>query len=411
MSDAPTVAGPPRARPLVVALAVAATLASLVPVFVPALHRADPLPGPLQAICTLLALATPVAAVLACWRWMPLDVDPRQKAGLFALLVALTLLQTHLHLSMVDQAPHQFTTGASFTDNTHWQRVIHEEAALRGNPHPYFTPHNLRFLPNGYTQWLHQATGSFVAARTLYRLTFGFLLVLSIYSLGRVWLSHRAAVVGVLFYALIYPVSIRYYAGQLTDPMSHLSIVLGLRFLVRGPFAYFALCVLVGSLAKESVLALVPAYAVVWRRDRGQLARAAALFAAAIGVAWVVRLLVLEGRQGTPGALTDLPLLDHLKRNLGDQPWTVWIPQTALTLGPTAPFLVLAWRRCPVDLRGLAVYMTLVLLATNLRYSWLREARNLVPAAVLLGIVAAGWLLDEWRDAERPADPPPATRT
>lgn len=391
----------PRARPVVVVLVALATLVSLVPVFVSALHRADPLPGPLQVVSGLLALSLPVVTALACWAWVPLDVEARQRAGLFALLVALTVLQTGLHLVMVDRAPHVYSS-VSFDDNTHWQRVMHRQGALERAPHPYFTPHNVRFLPNGFTQWLHVATGSFVVARTLYRLTFGLLLLLSIYTLARTWFSHRVGVASLLSYALIYPVSIRYYAGQLTDPMSHLSIVLGLRFLLRGPFAYFALCVVIGSLAKESVLALVPAHVALWRHDRGQVARSLALFAGALALGWVVRDQVFAGRGVNADTIASVPF-EHVWRNLSE--WRVWVPQTLLTLAPGAS-LVVAWRRTPPELRWLAVYLVVVLFASSLRFSWLREARNLVPAAVLLGIVAGAWLLGELGPREEAASPP-----
>jgi hypothetical protein len=377
-------------RPAVVALVVAATLVALVPVFVPALHAPGPVRGPLGAVLVLLALATPLAAVLACWRWAPLDLDARAKAGLFGLLVGLTLLQTHLHLTMVDQAPHIYSS-VPFDDNTHWQRVMHRQGALERAPHPYFTPHNVRFLPNGYTQWLHVATGSFVVARTLYRLTFGFLLLLAVYALARAWFSHRVGLLAVLFHAAIYPVSIRYYAGQLTDPMSHLSIVLGSLALVRRDFAGFALCVAVGSLAKESVLALVPAYAWVHRQDKGQVARALALLAGTLALGWGIRHVVLAGRGVNADTIASVTW-EHVRVNLGE--WPVWVPQTLLVLSPGAA-LVAAWGRTPPVLRGLAVWLVVVLFATSARFSWLREARNLVPAAVLLGIVAGAWLLGE----------------
>jgi hypothetical protein len=368
---------------------VVATLLSLTPLVVPALRRPPLLPFGVQLPLLALALALPVATLLACWRFVPLDLDRRAKAGLYALLVGLTLLQVHLHFTEVDLAPHRYSTGA-FQDNTHWQRVIHA-AVLDGATGATIAGHNARVLPNGFTQLLIVATNSFVTGRTIYRLTFQLLLLLSIYLLGRAWFSHRAALLGLAFYALVYPVSLRYYAGQLTDPMSHLSFTLGMLFLARGPFAYLALAVLVGVVAKESVILIALAYALLRRDDARWLPRSTLLLGGGLGLIWLIRWLV-DHDAPTAESLSG-QAFEHLHRNLAE--WRLWIPQVAFTLGLFAPFLALGWRRCPPLLRGLCVLLATALLATSARFSWLREARNFVPAAIPMGIVAAAWLMGE----------------
>lgn len=378
---------------------VVAALLSLTPFVVPALRRPPLLPFGLQLALLALALSLPLATLMACWRLVPLDLDRRAKGGLYALLVGLTLLQVHLHHTEVDLAPHHYSAGA-FVDNTHWQRVVHA-AVLDGATGPTIAGHNARILPNGFTQLLIVATNSFVTGRTLYRLTFQLLLLLSIYLLGRAWFSHRAALLGLAFYALVYPISLRYYAGQLTDPMSHLSFALGMLFLARGPFAYLALAVLVGVVAKESVILIALAYALLRRDDARWAPRAALLLGGGLSLIWLIR-RVVDHAAPTAESLSGQAFA-HVHRNLGE--WRVWVPQVAFTLGVFAPFLALGWRRCPPLLRGLCVLLATALLATSARFSWLREARNFIPAAIPMGIVAAAWLLGELDD-ERPA---PAT--
>lgn len=392
--------GEERASPLVVGLVLLAAAAAVTPVAVTpwsvAALRAPPAP---PGLLVLLALALPLATLAACWRWLDLGLDRSRKAGLFTLVAVVTALQVHLHHTTVDRGPFVYAA-RKFDDNTGWQRLM-QRAVLEGRTEGPFLGHNARFLPNGFTQLLVAATGDYVPARTLYRLTFQLLLLLAIYALGRRWFSHATAVGGVLFYALIYPISIRHYAGQLTDPMSHLSLVLGLVLLARGPFAYLLLCIGVGTIAKETVAILGPLYVVLRPDDPKRWPRAAVLTVVGVGMVWLLRKAVVgevteEGMSATTWG--------HVATNL--RAWPAWIPQIALTLLPGGLFLALGWGRTPPALRTTCVYLTVVLLASSLRFSWLYEARNFVPGAIPMGIVAAAWLLGELEGrADEPARP------
>jgi hypothetical protein len=381
-------------------LAVGATLLALIPLLVPALR--DPLPPSFEVWLFLggLACLLPVLTVAACWRLVPLDLDPARRRDLFVLLVLATLLCAHLHHTNVDTAEFKYAKKVYPDGNTGWQT---ETQALVMHLEPTYYGHNVRVLSNSFVHGLQLATGSFEAARTIYRLTFGFLLVLSIYALGRVWLSHAGALLALLFYVSIYPVSIRLYAGQLLDPMSHLSFVLGMLCMARRRDADFALVILIGALAKESVVALAGLYVLVRWRERRWWATVATL-AAGLLVVWLVRRIVYAGAAVDTTTLSGVPH-GHVLENLRRERFWMWFPQLGLTIGLFLPFLALAWPRVPRDLRLLAGGLSLILPLTSLRFSWLYEARNYVPAVIPLAIVTAGHLLGELRDAAPAPDP------
>lgn len=375
-------------------LALGATLLALLPLLVPALREEIPPSFEVWLFLGGLACALPIVTVAACWRFAPLDLDPARRRDLFVLLVLATLLCAHVHHTNVDTAEFKYAkkTYPDGNTNTGWQK---ETQALVMHLDPIYYGHNVRFLSNSLVHGLQLATGKFETARTIYRLTFGFLLVLSIYVLGRVWLSHAGALLALLFYLSIYPVSIRFYAGQLLDPMSHLSFVLGMLCLARRRDADFALVIVIGALAKESVVALAGLYLLArWPDLRW---RAAIALVAGLLVVWLVRLYVYAGAPVDTNTLSGVPL-GHVLENLRRERFWLWFPQLGLTIGVFLPFLALAWPRVPRDLRILAGGLSLILPLTSLRFSWLYEARNYVPAVIPLAIVTAGHLLGELRE-------------
>lgn len=398
--------GPPDGEPggrafaLRAGLALAATLVALTPVLVPALR--DPIPPSFEVWLFLggLACTLPVLTVAACWRLAPLDLDRARRRDLFVLLVLATLLCAHVHHTNVDTADFKYAAKVYPDGNTGWQR---ETQALVMHLEPTYYGHNVRLLSNSLVHGLQLATGTFESARTIYRLTFGFLLVLSIYALGRVWLSHAAALLALLFYLSVYPVSIRLYAGQLLDPMSHLSFVLGLLCMARRRDADLALVILIGALAKESVVALTGLYVLMRWRERPRWPAVATLVAG-LFVVWLVRRLVYAGVAVDTTTLSGVGW-GHMLENLRPERFWLWFPQLGLTIGLFLPFLALAWRQVPRDLRIVAAGLSLILPLTSLRFSWLYEARNYVPAVIPLAIVAAGHLLGELKgDPDRTGD-------
>ncbi len=129
----------------------------------------------------------------------------------------------------------------------------------------------------------------FDAARDIYRLVFGLLLFYSIYRYARLYTGYAAAILALLLVALVYPISFEHYAGQLTDPLSHLSFVLAFIFLETEDFAFLLTTLIIGSLAKETVLALSGFYVLFCRREKRYSIKAVVLCAASLATFFAVR--------------------------------------------------------------------------------------------------------------------------
>jgi hypothetical protein len=194
-----------------------------------------------------------VAALLFCWRAFLPSFTPRGRVYLLLLFSVLSAFLTWGHYLEVD-------SGQYFEEmtNTEWQQMINDAAVRRD---ARFLPHSYRFLPDSFTQWIETLTGSFLYARTLYRWTFCLLLLFAIHRFALLFTSNVASFASVLLYALVYRMTLTDYAGQLVDPASHLSFVAAFLALEIGVFPYFVLAVAVGTLAKETVLALLPSWA------------------------------------------------------------------------------------------------------------------------------------------------------
>lgn len=381
-TEVPATDSPRRVLGVCVAVLVATT-AVLLPLFFPALLPLEPgLPAPVRLVCSLLALGLPVLAVAGCWR-VRLELSPREKRITFGALVAATALVNDLHRSFVDEGHYPFA-GAGYVDNTAWQ-VESQRRVMRLDP--TFTGHDYRFLPNAIVHVLEVGTGSYAFARGIYRHTFMFLLVYAIYYLGRLHYAHGTALLGLLLYLAVYPVTLRHYAGQLTDPVSHLSFVLAFIFLEQRRYPYLALSILVGAIGKESVAVLAGYYALFRRDDPGHRLKAAGLLLGAAAVVVGIRLYVNSG-QAEYRHMSGVPP-DHVLRNLRDPRWPA---QVLLSLGPFLPGFLLSWRRAPETLRGLVWFLLPVLLGSSLLFSWLREARNYVPVVIPLALITAAWL-------------------
>ncbi len=149
-----------------------------------------------------------------------------------------------------------------------WQRKLYMDI-LNAWPEPAreSVPHIYRPLPYGFTRVLELASSDWGFACLVYRAFFDFWLLWASYRFVlffstalRAWLA-----LGILL--ALYPFSICYYWGQLTDPMSHAFFVLGLLFIVQDNWLGLLVAVFAGVLAKETAMVLVIAYlAVHWRK-------------------------------------------------------------------------------------------------------------------------------------------------
>ena len=161
------------------------------------------------------------------------------------------------------------------------------------NLSPEVLPHSYRFLPNSIVRWMQISGMSFETARDVYRLIAGLLLFYVLYRYARLFTDYTGAVIAMLLVAVIYPVSFEYSAGQLTDPLSHLSFLLALIFLETGEFGFLLTTLLIGSLAKETILAMAAYYVLFSRHDKQYMLKAAVLCVASVAAYIGVRLFVL----------------------------------------------------------------------------------------------------------------------
>jgi hypothetical protein len=333
-----------------------------------------------------------VPLVLAtCWR-VDVGLAGRRKLVLFVLLVLVACGLEDLHHTQVDEG-HYFAL-TQYADNTQWQRTMHRSVIALS---PDALPHSYRFLPDGLIAFLEWPTGSFEWARALYRLTFVFMLVLAIYYLASLYLPPSPAMVVVFIYAFVYPFSIRYYAGQPTDPASHLSFILAFIFLELGWFLPLAVILVAGILAKESVAVVALYYALFEAHGRRGWLRAGVLVTSVLGVALLLRLGIRRGDFGyreVSGVS-----LGHVVVNLSltDK----WPRQLLFTVGALLPFAVLGWQRAPERVRNLTLVIGPALIVTNVFFSWMHEARNFIPLTVLLTIIGVRWMSAAYPGTER----------
>jgi hypothetical protein len=240
-------------------------------------------------------------------------------------------------------------------------------------------------------------TGDFGYARLLYRLTVTFPLLYCIYYFGRIRHRHATALVAVLMYAAVYPISIRHYAGQLADPLSHLTFALTFIFLELDLFLYFALTVFIGIMAKESILAMCVYYLLFRIKDKGYLPKAIFLLGVSAAIVALIRLWVVPGENFANNVFVIQDLggtaLPHLAKHVGN--FSRWWPQVLCVVGIFVPFLILAWKTTDTRLRNLAAFLLVTLLLSNFLFSWPNETRNLIPAVVPLALIAANYLLEK----------------
>ena len=316
---------------------------------------------------------------------------PRRPAlALVFLILLLAKLINRIHFFTVDWGRQAFRT----MENTPWQIMLQNNIILHT---PSFSPHAARFLPNAFVRWLEIAGWSFPAARDLYRLLFVMLVFYAVYRFARLFTGFLGAVIAMLLTAAIYPISFEYYVGQLTDPMSHLSFVLAFIFIERDDYPMLLTTLVIGGVAKESVLALSGYYVLFGRRDRHFPWKAGALLLSCAAIYYGVRLYVIGG----PMHYKDISgvTVEHVVSNLSDLRWPYVYILTALAL---TPFLAIGWKETPLTLRRLALYLLPVLFISSTFFSWLVETRNCMPVVIVLA-VATGCLFARLADAEAKA--------
>jgi hypothetical protein len=316
-----------------------------------------------------------------------LDRDREPRAGLLALgLVGLAGLLTLCHWYEVDRSP----------PKAEWQRQLYEKIFNhQGDPdNPFGAPHNFRPLPYGFVRSLERLTGDWWFACVAYRWFFTYWFVWAWHRFARLFLAPRAALLTLLPLPLLYPLSVLYYWGQLTDPLSHALFVLSVVYVVEDRPLPLSAALALGVAAKETAVILVPAYGACWyRRGLPAFLRACALGAACVAAYAAVRLPLgwrpgYGAINGTEGLMvgTNLGVGTPLYR--GAAPVYENYLHPLLFVGIFLPPVVWGWRRLDGRLRALCLTLVPLLLISNLCFGWMYESRNYVPLVPLLATAA-----------------------
>lgn len=376
---------PSRRRRILLLVWVLAVIAVLPAVFW------RPVPPPLTGAASNIAIGAAYLLALGICYWIYRSESgrvSRSQAFVLAFLVfLLTSITNILHNFNVDRASNYFTR----LSNTGWQEAIQNLVLLHS---PSIVPHSYRFLPNSIVRWMELGGIGYETGRDIYRLIFGLLLYYAIYRYARLYTSYSGAILSMLLVAVVFPVSFELYAGQLTDPLSHLSFVLALIFLETEDFAFLFTTLIVGSLAKETVLAMAGYYLLFHRREKNYPLKAATLSIGAVVAYAGVRLVVVKGPLGY-SQISDVTV-EHIWSNASwrSEVWgtDIWLPLFLLTACAFLPFLALGWKETPVSLKRQIFFLLPVLFVSSLAFSWLHETRNYMPIVFVAAVIAARYL-------------------
>ncbi len=260
---------------------------------------------------------------------------------------------------------------------------------------PSVLPHSYRFLPNAIVFWLQIFRVDFAVASEIFRSLTGLVVFYALYRFGRLYTTYLGTLIAMMLVGLVYPVSFISYAGQLTDPLSHLSFLLAFIFLETDEFPFFLSALLIGSLAKETVLCLLGFYLLFFRRQRGYLWKAPTLILTCLTAYFGIRTFVLHGVMQY-NQVSGVRLW-FIKANIKDP---FWMPHLILTGLAYLPFLILGWKGTPLMLKRMFFYLLPLLLVTSGLFSWLNEARNYMPLVFVLAVVSGRYLVSQASHAE-----------
>jgi hypothetical protein len=308
-----------------------------------------------------------------------LDPEPgTAKVIRYCGFVLLAALLTDLHFNTVD------------IFHLDWQTKQYNDILL----HNYQPPDQYRFLPQGVLWWMSLCNGGFVLSYLAYRFVFTFLVCQAIYMFARLYLAPRDAVIVVLFYAAFYPLSTRYYFGNLLDPMSHAVMLAALTCCQRRQFRELFWLFVLGMFIKETMLLIIPCYYLMnigtyhWRDSR-VLWRLALLVVAGLGVFLACRIpFHFNYDFKTLNRTNELMVYSNLGFTRGHAPSTAPVFQRylhpVLFIFMWLPLIV--WRRklLPTALFWTALYLAAAFYLTNLCFGWNYESRNFIPALISL---------------------------
>jgi hypothetical protein len=330
----------------------------------------------LQYLMRAVLVPLPLAALFGAFATF--RGERRERILFLSVALLAALFCEHVHHQFVDKGSY-FGGG---TTNSTWQKGLQGQVL---SVSPGAIPHSYRFLSHTLIAHLQWLTGSFEFSRGIFRIVCNVFFFAVVLRYARLYLEPPFSVLVVALTVMIYPITIAWYGGQPVDPLSHLSFVLCLYCLAKNVEAGVGPTLALGVLAKESVAAVSVCRA-FYGPNRGRAILLAGLyFAAALAVVLIVRLFVNRGSLSY-GGISGVGM-DHIWRNLQD--YVVWFPQYLFTLGIVLPGAWLGWPLMDRSFRLTCLTLTFALVGSSALFSWLGEARNLMPAVVMLLIVNA----------------------
>jgi len=261
-----------------------------------------------------------------------------------------------------------------------WQKMVYT-CILNHSP---FTPHVFRPLPYGFTRLLEWVTRDWTFSCLAYRWFFSFWFLLASYQFARLWLSPGLSHIVTVTLGALYYCSVKTYYGQLTDPMSHWLFVMALVYVVEDEWIPLGVALVIGILAKETAILILPAYWACWRRKGWPAFGRTVILGALCAVSFlVVRLPYGWGLQyqqinGTEGSMlwANLRILKPC------------FPHLARCFIIFIPFIIYAWREIDVRLKILCLTVVPLVLVSNFCFGWIHEARNYMPLVPVLATSA-----------------------
>jgi hypothetical protein len=339
-----------------------------------------------------MALVAAVMVGITIWRASIDRVDDPVAIGRAIVLMVLAALLTAVHFMVIDR---QAFDPGRLPYVVSWQRGNYL-AVLNGTvagPGISYVPHVYRPLPYGFTRTLELLTRDWQFACLAYRFYFTYWVLWAMRRFGLMFLPAARARWIIVVYALLYPLSIWYYIGQLTDPLSHFLFILAMIWIVEDRWRELAAAIALGVLAKETALLLVPAYFYCYREKGATWRRTIALGLIGVATYFAVRLCV--------GWAPDLRSINSntalmIRSNLGLRGshyksiaplWQNYLNPALFVIVWLLPAMP-KWRVIDARLKAMATVLVPLMLGVNLCFGWLYESRNYVPLLPLLVTMA-----------------------
>jgi hypothetical protein len=354
--------------------------ASVAPLFLeqPPVQALSPPPQAAARVASKLVVLSVLLGVVALRAW--LDRRSNDSAMVTLAIAALAAALTAVHWYLIDRDPARSA----------WQQQLYRDILN----HEAVAPHVYRPLPYGFTRTLERLTGDERFSAVLYRWFFTYWFLWCYYRFARLFAAPGRALAMLVVLIPLYPMSIAFYWGQLTDPVSHTLFALALIYAIEDRYWLLALTLGLGVVAKETIALMVPAYwACYCKQGWSAVGKAIGLGAVCLGAFLAIRLpLGWQPGFGTINGTTGLMIGTNL--GIGEPLYESRLPryqnylQPVLFVGLFLPFI--AWRWRDIDGRLKALFLTLVplLLLSNLCFGWMYESRNYVPLLPLLTTMA-----------------------